>query len=196
MPEQDLDYVAEMYAMGDDPWRIDSGFYERRKGELVLASLTRPRFERAFEPACAGGRLTERLAERCQEILAADVSARAVELTRARVPAARVEQLQVPQQWPAGTFDLVVLSEFGYYLPPADWSRLVTRTRDCLAPDWVVLACHWKHPFPKRLIETTELHAELSAQLPGRRALQLDDDDFALAVWTSAQATVAEQDRR
>lgn len=194
--EQDLAYVETMYASGDDPWRIDTGFYEQRRIELIRAGLPRPRFTRAFEPACASGRLTERLVDRCQELIAADISPRAVELTRSRVPAADVRQLGIPADWPDGRFDLIVLSEFGYYLPPADWKRVVERTRQSLADDWVVLACHWKHPFAERLNPTDWLHAHLAAALPGRRISHLDDEDFALDIWSSAPDSVAHRDNR
>ena len=47
---------AELYAAGD-PWRADS-LYERRKRAVVLASLPRERYRRAFEPGCGAGELT------------------------------------------------------------------------------------------------------------------------------------------
>ncbi|HEX2902683.1 MAG TPA: SAM-dependent methyltransferase [Jatrophihabitans sp.] len=193
---QDLDYVEAMYAGSDDPWRIESGFYEQRRMELILACLPRARYRRGFEPACAGGRLTERLAGRCDHLLAADVSARAVELTRARVPAAEVSQLALPAQWPAGRFDLVVLSEFGYYLTPEAWQQTLAQVAASLSTDWTVLTCHWRHPFTERLIDTDELHAELARQLPGRRVLALADDDVTIEVWSADPLTVAQHDQR
>ena len=42
---------AELYADGADPWRAGS-WYERRKRAVVLASLPRERYRRAFEPGC------------------------------------------------------------------------------------------------------------------------------------------------
>ena len=196
MTEQDLDYVEQMYAASDDPWRIETGFYEARRLEILLACLPQSRFRRGFEPACASGRLTERLASRCDELLAADVSAQAVALTRTRVPNASVQQLQLPQDWPSGRFDLVVLSEFGYYLPRSEWLTVLERTRASLAPDWTVLACHWKHPFPKRLTETEWLHEQVAVELPGRLVLRLDDEDFRLDIFSSAPTTVAQRDDR
>lgn len=196
MTEQDLDYVRQMYESGDDPWRISTGRYERRKRELLLASLPEDRYQRAFEPACASGALTGLLQPRCDILLAADVAERAVELTRLRVPDAEVVQLQVPQDWPGGQFDLIVLSEFGYYLPTADWAQLVTRVAESLAQSWTVVACHWRHPFAERLISTDELHAELAAALPGRLVTTIEDEDFRLEVWANSGSSLAERDDR
>jgi hypothetical protein len=200
MTEQDLEYVEQMYASGDDPWRIGSGFYEQRKRQILLSCLPRPRYDHGFEPGCAAGELSVLLAERCNQLLAADVAARAVQLTAERLAGrseARVQQLIVPQQWPADErFDLVVLSEFGYYLPPPAWEQLVARTSQSLTGDWTVLACHWRRPFPKRLMETEAMHAELGRQLPGRHVLTLVDEDFQLDVFAANSASVAEADGR
>ncbi|HTZ42977.1 MAG TPA: SAM-dependent methyltransferase [Jatrophihabitans sp.] len=199
MTEQDLEYVRQMYAASDDPWRIADGFYERRKRQVLLACLPQERYASAFEPACAAGELSVLLAERCDRLLAADVAPRAVELTAARLagrPGARAERLAVPQDWPAERFDLVVLSEFGYYLPRASWQRLVERAAAALVGDWTVIACHWRSPFAERLIETDQLHEDLVAGLPGRHAVRLLDEDFRLDVLTGRAGTVAERDGR
>ena len=52
----------------------------------------------------------------------------------------------MPQEWPAGPFDLVVLSEIGYYCGPADLSLLIAAAVSSLTEDGVLLACHWRHP--------------------------------------------------
>ena len=51
-------------------------------------------------------------------------------------------------EWPASTaggFDLIVVSEVGYFLSPRDLDGLVARVRTSLAPDGVVVLCHWRH---------------------------------------------------
>ena len=64
-----------MYAGAEDPWGFRSRWYEQRKRDVTLAALTRPRYRRAFEPGCSIGVLTAALAERCDEVVAADVDA-------------------------------------------------------------------------------------------------------------------------
>ena len=73
---------TELYADGADPWRADS-WYERRKRAVVLASLPRERYRRAFEPGCGTGELTLELAARCGAVLASDPVAEAVRRARA-----------------------------------------------------------------------------------------------------------------
>ena len=116
---------------------------------MSLASLPRPRFRRALEVGCSVGVLTSDLAPRCDELLALDVAGAAVALASERtraLPSVRVEQMAVPAQWPEGTFDLVVLSEVGYYLSLDELTSLCDRSIGSLSPDGVLVACHWRHP--------------------------------------------------
>jgi len=139
-------YFDELYAEHPDPWDFTGRWYERRKRAITMASLPRQRFRRAFEPGCSIGLLTHLLAERCEELLAADVSDFAVAAARNRVAeraGVQVVQLAIPDQWPAGRFDLVVLSEVAYYCDAAGAERLGRRARDALTDDGVLVLCHW-----------------------------------------------------
>src|SRR6185312_1934448 len=86
------------------------------------ACLPRPHYARAFEPGCSIGVLTRELATRCDNVLASDPVAAPLEAARAAVPSQHVtfQVGRVPDDWPDGQFDLIVLSEFLYYLSPAD----------------------------------------------------------------------------
>ena len=53
----------------------------------------------------------------------------------------RFEQMFVPEQWPNGAFDLIVLSEVVYYLSREDVGRLARRVRASLAPGGAVDPC-------------------------------------------------------
>ncbi|CAM5481732.1 hypothetical protein SCALM49S_06418 [Streptomyces californicus] len=82
------------------------------------------------------GGLTVRLAERCDRVVACDRVESAVATARERtsaLPHVDVRHLTVPDQWPSGGFDLIVLSELLYYSdappstaswtsPPVPWS--------------------------------------------------------------------------
>jgi hypothetical protein len=52
-------------------------------------------------------------------------------------------QMFVPEQWPDGVFDLILLSEVVYYLSREDVGRLATRVTRSLAPDGSVILVHW-----------------------------------------------------
>lgn len=144
-------YFEQLYANDADPWSLASRWYEQRKYALTLAALPRARYRRGFEPGCSVGVLTELLASRCDRLLSTDVASEAVHTTRSRVgsnPAIEVRRLEVPQEWPAGSFDLIVISELGYYLAPPDLAVLVNRAASALAPDGDLVVVHWRHHVP------------------------------------------------
>lgn len=170
-----------------DPWGFESLWYEARKREILLASLPDRRYGRAFEPACANGLLTEALARRCTALVAMDPIPRAIELARARLathPHVSLEVGELPRDWPDGIFDLIVLSEFAYYLPLAAWQRLAQRAAASLSPQGVIVACHWLRPFRGRQLSPREAHRCIGRQ-PGlhRQARHLEPD-FLLEVWS------------
>ena len=143
------DFFDGLYLAADDPWDLENRWYEKRKREMLLAALPRAAFRAGFEPGCATGVLTERLAARCEWLLATDIAARPLELSRQRLagwPNVKLQQLRVPQQWPAQQFDLIVFSEFGYYCTESDLAAFARRSADSLTDDGVLVVCHWRHP--------------------------------------------------
>ena len=61
--------------------------------------------------------LTERLATRVDDLLAIDVAAAALDRARARdLPDVAFELREVPEEFPDGAYDLIVVSEVLYYL--------------------------------------------------------------------------------
>ena len=71
----------------------------------------------------------------------------AVDMAMARLalyPSVEVRQLWVPEQWPTEMFDLIVLSEFGFYLTAADLEALACKTIASLNPGGTVVVCHWR----------------------------------------------------
>jgi len=191
-----------LYAAADDPWQVRERWYERRKRALLLAALPRARFAQAFEPACGNGELTAALALRCDRLLASDASPRAVALARRRVasqPHVQVECASLPDDWPAGAgsllrFDLVVFSELGYYMRPADWRATLACCSAALAPDAVIAACHFRPACGERVQATADVHAAIDS-LPGLVALlSLRDADFQLDVWGRDGRSVAQRE--
>jgi SAM-dependent methyltransferase len=181
-------YFDDRYDVSDDPWLLENRFYERRKRELLLACLPRARFARAFEPGCAGGALTVGLAQRCDEVLAWDIARRAVTLAGTRVPVnVSVVQRAFPAQRPAGRFDLIVISEMGYYC--AEPAKLSDAVSGLLAPAAVLVACHWRHP-ARGYPQTAEaVHAALAVGRP--HLAHHVEEDFLLDVWSVDGESVA-----
>jgi len=139
-------YFDAVYASDPDPWKFASSVYERNKYASTLAALPKPRYSRALEIGCSIGVLTRELAARCDRILAVDVAEGPLIEARRRcagLPNARFEQMFVPEQWPDGAFDLILLSEVVYYLQAEDVKRLALRVVQSLAPRGDVVLVHW-----------------------------------------------------
>lgn len=140
------DYFEALYAVDPDPWRFESSPYERRKYAHTLGAVG-PRRGRVLEVGCSIGVFTELLAPRCAELMAIDASERAVTRTRQRLgerPGVRVERRELPEELPAGAWDLIVCSEVLYYLDRALLDRSVPAIAAEIAPGGSLLAVHWR----------------------------------------------------
>ncbi len=138
-----------LYAADPDPWRFATNPYEHAKYDDTLAALGERRFVAALEVGCSIGVLTSRLAPRCDLLLAIDVAEAALAAARARCAGqahVRFARIQVPREWPAGRFDLILLSEIVYYFAPADLASLAARVRGSLAPGGSALLVAWLGP--------------------------------------------------
>lgn len=189
----DAQYFADLYAANEDPWAFRTRWYEKRKRELVMASLPRQCYERVFEPACANGELSVLLAERCAELVCQDLDPKAVGLATDRladIRHARVERARLPADWPGGRFDLIVLSEVGYYLDPTDWLQVIEQSVVSLSYDGGLLACHWKHPIAGCPQDGREVHRMLSKHLPLYPVFCHDEADFIMAYWSNQPSVV------
>ncbi|MDR6711537.1 hypothetical protein J2W83_001131 [Pseudomonas hunanensis] len=194
----DAQYFAELYADNDDPWAFRTRWYERRKRELVMASLPRQYYEWVFEPACANGELSVLLADRCASLLCQDLDPTAVNLARERLSAvshASVELGRLPADWPGQSFDLIVLSEVGYYLNPTDWLQVIEQSVASLDDDGGLLACHWRHPIAGCPQDGRAVHDLLARHLPLYRVFRHEEADFLLEYW-SCQPSVVDLDER
>ncbi|MFT2692056.1 PIG-L family deacetylase [Clavibacter zhangzhiyongii] len=182
------------YARADDPWRVTTRWYERRKRLATLAALPDERYGRALEIGCSIGVTTAGLAERVDALLAVDVAPTAVERARARLadlPHVRVEVRDVGDDWPDGSFDLVVMSEVGYYLDDAAFDRVLAALPGALGAAGTLVACHWRHPEGDFRRTGDEVHARLAA-VPGlHRLMRHEEDDFVLEVLSADPRSVA-----
>ncbi|WOF23944.1 bifunctional PIG-L family deacetylase/class I SAM-dependent methyltransferase [Microbacterium betulae] len=183
-PEPSVADFDAFHERHDDPWGLESRWYERRKRDLLLASLPRERFARALELGCAGGATSRELASRASSLVAVDASE--VALSRARRNGApsnvRFEQWTLPDEWPAGDFDLIVLSELGYYWSAERLARALDRIDASAAGDAVLVACHWRHPIDTAPLGGDDVHAAIAARREWTRAARHIEDDFVLDV--------------
>ncbi|MGE3271364.1 MAG: SAM-dependent methyltransferase [Chloroflexota bacterium] len=119
-------YFEQVYADDPDPWSFATSQYEHEKYAITLAELSRERYRSAFEIGCSVGVLTAQLAARCDALLSVDVAERPLAQAMARcahLPHVRCALLRVPEVFPDQQFDLVVVSEVGYYWSHDDLRR-------------------------------------------------------------------------
>lgn len=197
-PERlDGEYFDELYGRREDPWRLGSRWYERRKRALTLASLPDEDLGRVLEIGCSLGHLTCDLARRARQVVALDVAAEAVGRTRARVAAeglaatVDVRLGSALDPLPDGPFDTVVLSEVGYYLARPDLVDLARRVRDVLATDGTVLTCHWRHDVPEYPLGGDEVRDALARELGLARLVEHVEEDLVLDVLVRDPRSVA-----
>lgn len=158
--------LEQVHRRDADPWGTDRRWYEQRKRSLLLAALPRASFLRGLEVGCSTGALTAELAPRCRELVALDASPAALGHARDRLAlldGVRLEAAVVPGEWPEGDFDLVVLSETGYFLSPRDLEGLVERVRACLTDDGVLVLCHWRHRVEGWVLDGPDVHRVVAA---------------------------------
>ena len=187
-------YFDQLFAGNDDPWAFRQRWYEQRKRALTLAALTRPRYASIFEPGCANGELSAALAVRCDQLLCCDTASAAVALAENRLldfPHATVQQRRLPEQWPTGPFDLIVLSELCYYLDAEDLHRLIDCALASLTDEGQVLACHWRPTIEGCPQSAEQVHALLEQRLGLAHVVEHHEDDFLLDLWSRDGTSVA-----
>ncbi|MGF4043555.1 PIG-L family deacetylase [Paenarthrobacter nitroguajacolicus] len=175
----------EVHAKEDDPWSYTTSWYERRKRALTLAALPEESYESGLEIGCSIGTLSEELAKRCGQFLAVDASSAALAQATERLsqfPSAEARHLTMPGEWPEGTFDLVVLSETGYYLSPDELTELLANIEASTRPGGTLLLCHWRHPISGWELDAEAVHA-MARNQPGWSTHGLyREKDFMLEV--------------
>jgi SAM-dependent methyltransferase len=146
MPSLPPAYFDDVYRASEDPWSFETSEYERRKYEATLAALPEQRYTSAFEIGCSIGILTRQLADRCDQLLAVDASELPLKKARqwlANQPNVRLELMAIPAAFPNGPFDLILVSEVGYYLSEDDLATARQSMIDTLKTGGDLLLVHW-----------------------------------------------------
>jgi LmbE family N-acetylglucosaminyl deacetylase/protein-L-isoaspartate O-methyltransferase len=190
-------YFDETYARHDDPWGFTSRWYEERKRAVTVAALPRARYTSAFEIGCSIGVLTAELAPRCDTLLSVDIAPAAVEQARRRLadqPHVTIAVDDVSRSFPPGPFDLIVLSEVGYYFAPAVLANVLDAATAALATAGHFVACHWRHTVGDYLQTGDAVHEQLArhaTQVGWTRLVTHVEDDFVLDVYSPDPRSVA-----
>ena len=140
------EYFRRVYEQNPDPWDFKLSGYEAAKYGMTLECLPLERYRSVLEVGCSIGVLTEKLASRCDSVLGLDVSDRAIAQARERLAGLQgveVRKMQFPEGVPEGIFDLVVISEVGYYWHLADLVRAADRVAPMQTVGAHLVLVHW-----------------------------------------------------
>jgi len=179
----DRAYFEGLYANSGDPWNFETSYYEREKYRRTLGALGDRRFRRALEAGASIGIFTRMLADRCDELLAVDVSEKAVAAARERLEGldhVRVERRTLPEEMPEGPFDLIVASEVLYYFPRDAMLAMLDGFEAMLAPGGALLAVHWRRETRTYPLQGDEVHELLAANTSLALAEFVAEPDYRL----------------
>jgi trans-aconitate methyltransferase len=158
-------YFEYLHFRYDDPYDLRRKAYVEETYARELAALGERSFERGLEIGCSIGTLTERLAPRCDSLLALDVSHAAVRTARQRLshlPWVRVERRKLPRRMPRGPFDLIVASEVLFFWKGDALIKALPKLEDALSPGGTLLALHWRGENPQRPLQADDVHELLA----------------------------------
>ena len=181
------DHFDELYGSDADPWQVRSSWYEQHKLAVVLASLPRVRYGTALEIGCSIGVTTRALVDRCDHVTALDASPRALALAAQELgplvgDRVTLAEATVPEELPGGAFDLVVLSEVGYFIEPVRVDALAAALAQQLEDGGDLVAVHWRLDPHTLATPGDEVHTRLA--VPGlREVVSHTEREFVLQVW-------------
>jgi protein-L-isoaspartate O-methyltransferase len=169
MPAVSREAFERRYRLSADPWNFATSEYERTRYQTILAALIRRRYASAFEPGCSIGVLTAELAGLCDRVTATDIAPSAV--ARARQHCAHLRHVDIrcadlathPE---SGPFDLIVVSEIGYYFSQYDLIRIGAALAQSLSRGGELIAAHWLGNSPDHVLHGDQVHHLLRANLP------------------------------
>ena len=159
-------YFDDVYRANEDPWAFATSPYERAKYEDTIGALPKEQYASAFEIGCSIGVLSEMLAHRCDRLLSVDASELPLKTARQRLAPyghVTIGQMRIPDQFPDDPFDLILLSEVGYYLMMADLERARQLMLDHLNAGGHLLLVHWTPVVPDYPLTGDQVHEQFMA---------------------------------
>ena len=179
------EFFEAKYQAARDPWNFSSSAYEGGRYDATMRMLEGRAYQRALEPGCSIGVLTERLAAICDRVEAIEISPTAVAEARERcrdLQDVHIECAALPE----GSFDLILLSEIGYYFAAEALATLCEQLIGRLRASGTLLAAHWLGTSEDHVLTGDRVHEILG----GVRGLVLERSErhtgFRLDRWGRA----------
>ena len=139
-------FFEARYKNQSDPWNFTQSEYEQTRFNKIVEGLAHRHYRKAFEPGCSIGTLTERLATLADTVDAADFSPTAAAHATQRcahLPNVHIACAALTGKTPLAGYDLIILSEIGYYFRLNQWRSTVAQLAASMDPGATVLASHW-----------------------------------------------------
>lgn len=162
-------YFDALYQTKSDPWQFATSEYEAQKYAATIAALPQTHYQSALEIGGSIGVLTQKLAPLCDTLLSTDVSplAQAQAIDRCReLPQVKFEIMSFPHQSPEARFDLILLSEVGYYWCLDDLHTAQQQMLELLVTGGNLLLVHWLPRSPDYPLTGDEVHNSFLALAP------------------------------
>ena len=187
-------YFDEVYRENEDPWDLATSTYERDKYQATVDALPNGEYGAALEIGCSIGVLTEALLQKCNKILAIDVADAPVKQATERLkkyPQATVKKMAVPATFPEEQFDLVVMSEVGYFFSIPDLHLLQQRITKHLNDKGQLLLVHWTPFVPDFPLTGDQVHdffmEQSGAEKPFKHVFHRRADKYRLDLFEKQQ---------
>lgn len=163
------DHFDALFTADDDPWDYQTSAYEADRFDRTIAALGGRHYGAALELGCAAGVLTQRLVPHCESLIAVDASTAALAIAQDRLGHLEQVTLQhgnLPDDLPPGRFDLLILSDFLYYLGFSGCVALAHALQSRAAPGCRIVIANYLGETECAL--TGDMAAEIvMAHLPG-----------------------------
>jgi len=153
-------YFDALYQTNPDPWSFETSEYEANKYAATIAALP-TRYKSALEIGGSIGVLTQKLAQVCDSLLSTDISKLAQDRAIKRCQnllQVRFELMNFPHEYPQEKFDLILVSEVGYYWCEVDLQTAQHRIFELLEPSGHLLLVHWLQPTPDYPLTGDRVH--------------------------------------
>lgn len=142
------DYFDTIYKDNADPWNFEKSEYEAKKYQQTMDSIPGIRYENGLEIGCSIGILTNMLKDKCENLLAIDISEKVLKAAQDRLmnyPNVTFKVSAIPDEFPQGNYDLIVMSEVGYYLSFTDLDLTIDQIAANLQTAGHLILVHWTH---------------------------------------------------
>lgn len=180
------DYFQSLYQNNTDPWNFEKSEYESEKYRATINYLPESQYLNGLEIGCSIGVLTNMLRKKCKALLSIDISETALAVAKKRLqsyPEVAFRVAAVPQNFPIGNYNLIVMSEVGYYLSMTDLLRVKKQIIDSLLPSGTLILVHWTHYVSDYPLSGDQVHETFITAKELIRTSYKRTDDYRLDVF-------------